>query len=454
MDECCGGAAHPPRGLIDRRAFTRLLSAAGLGAAGMSLVGCGGDSEILTPTTPPSQDPPQPPYPSAADRAIGVAKGLVSEAEPVSDGLRWAVVDGGAHTYPEDLYSGQAGVLSFLAEVHRFRPDPELEEALRLGGAWLRARPPANSNALYEGNAGRAWAFVSLHEALGGPSTWLDEALGLAAPFAQALDGLPGDLINGWAGRGLFLLRLYRVTGDARWLDDARTVADRMLETAVSSGDGIKFPSFTLADGRTVFYTGMSHGSAGAGYFLSRLADALPESEGAGYVASAMSVAAWLAGIRRTVGQGVNWYRREPDQTDQHQIQWCHGAPGIGIFHAELFRVTGIEAYLETALLCATHVFAQGGQHAFPVQCHGVAGNAELFIKLYRTTGHPEWMERARAFEEIVWSRRYRDLYYPCWPSGDGNNRNNPGLMTGTAGVGWFYLQLAMDGEFGGPITD
>ena len=436
---------------MDRRAFLSLLPALGLG-----LAACRDGSDGTRPSPPPVEPPhPQPAYATPTERALGVALGIAKAAETTSGGVRWAVTEDGTTSYRTDLYTGQAGVLAHLAEVYRVTPDASVRTALEQGGQWLRAQPPERSPALYTGGAGRAWAFLSLHEALGGASSpWMQAALELAPGIAGAKHASAGDLIVGLPGQGLLLLRLFRLSGDPRWLTAARELGDVVLSRAVRAGGGIKFASFSLPDGQGVFYTGMAHGSAGAGYFLSRLAEALPASQRGPYLEGALATAAWLDGLARPAGAGVSWYRREPDQVDQQQVQWCHGPPGIGLFYAELYRVAGQTAHLEMAKRCAATVEGEGGTHWGTSQCHGVGGNAGLFIKLHQVTGDDAWLGKARAFEEIVWSRRLTRGPYPAWPLSSGSPVSNPGLMTGNAGVGWFYLQLAREGKLGGPVTE
>jgi lantibiotic biosynthesis protein len=439
---------------MDRRTFVRTLPALGL-----ALTGCRelvGPYDALVPGRPGVPRPPLPPgsYVTPLDRAFGVVAGLLDTAEPVANGVRWPVLGSGGNAYPTDLYAGSAGVIAFLAEAYRLRPNPVLRDVLERAGGALRAAPPASGRGLFDGAAGRAWAYLSLHEALGGAaaSTWLESALALAPGIGAAPGGLIGDVINGTPGQGLFLLRLHAATANPRWLADARRLADLMLARAVPAEGGVKYPSFVLPDGRTVFYTGMAHGAAGAGYFLCRLAAALPPAERAAYREGARAVGRWLAATARpNAAGGVNWLRREPDQIDQEQVQWCHGAPGIGLFFAELRRATGDPADLAMAERCAVTVETYGGNHALTCLCHGVAGNAALFLELYRITGDGVWLARARAFETTVWARRMTELPYPAWRSGDGQSVNNPGLLTGTAGVGWFYLQLATYGAIGFP---
>ena len=440
---------------MDRRTFALALSGLGFG-----LLGCA-DSDPVAPVRPGGNDtppvPPLPPAPSSfdtsAERALGVAAGLVRAAEPAEGGLRWRKIENGAAAYPTELYSGQAGVLAFLAEAYRHAPGDALRRALEGGGRWLERQPLEGSAGLFAGSAGRAWAFLSLHEALGASDpSWLAAALRLAPGIAANLRGSAGDLFTGLPGQGLLLLRLHALTGDPRWLAAARGMADAILPQAVRVGDGHKF-AIGVIDGRTTFYVGMAHGTAGVAYFLCRLADALPAGEREPYLGAARRAAAWLDSIARPAADGTNWYRREPDQMATYQAQWCHGAAGIGLLYADLYRVTRDPAYLATATRAAAEVEALGGRVGTASQCHGLAGNADLFLKLFRVTGDARWLGKATLLAELAWARRYPNTDFPGWPSADGHSANNPGLMTGTAGVGWLYLQLATDGRLSGAVT-
>jgi lantibiotic modifying enzyme len=248
---------------------------------------------------------------------------------------------------------------------------------------------------------------------------------------------------------------MHHVTGEQRWLDSARRACRHHAAARGASGGGIKIPSFADPAGVPVCYTGLSHGSAGAGYFLCRLAQALPAAQhGAPYAEAANAIATWLDGLAvGRVDGGVQWYRREPDQVTQFQATWCHGPPGIGIFYAELHRISGSAAHLDMAARCALTTEAGAAAFVNASQCHGLAGNAQLLLKLFRSTGDPAWLQRARRFGELAWSRRIVPSHYPAWRAGDGTGVDNPGLMTGTSGVGWFYLQLAGDGTLPMPVT-
>ncbi len=84
-------------------------------------------------------------------------------------------------------------------------------------------------------------------------------------------------------------------------------------------------------------------------------------------------------------------------------------------------------------------------------QCHGLAGNAQLYLALLRATGDAEWLARARRYGAVVWERRLPDVAHPAWRAGDSSRRDTASLMTGSGGVGWFYLQLAAEGRLAMP---
>jgi hypothetical protein len=93
---------------------------------------------------------------------------------------------------------------------------------------------------------------------------------------------------------------------------------------------------------------------------------------------------------------GINWPGVVPSREGVALCQYCHGAPGIVTTFADAPFST---PELEDLLL-------QGGEltwNAGPLAkgsnlCHGTAGNGYALLKLYRRTGDPQWLVRARAF--------------------------------------------------------
>jgi lantibiotic modifying enzyme len=72
--------------------------------------------------------------------------------------------------------------------------------------------------------------------------------------------------------------------------------------------------------------------------------------------------------------------------------------------------------------------------------CHGCAGNADLLIEAARVMNEPGHSARAEAVAQAgIEQFEARRLPWPCGIPGAGET---PGLMLGTAGIGYFYLRL------------
>ena len=75
-------------------------------------------------------------------------------------------------------------------------------------------------------------------------------------------------------------------------------------------------------------------------------------------------------------------------------MQFCHGAPGFVICLADI-----PSAALDSLLTAAgAAIWTAGPLTKGSNLCHGTGGNGYAFLKLFRRTGDPLWLERARAF--------------------------------------------------------
>ena len=141
---------------------------------------------------------------------------------------------------------------------------------------------------------------------------------------------------------------------------------------------------------------------------------------------------------------GLNWPAVERDGPPL-KCQWCVGAPGIGLFWTRAYEVLGDPAYLQMATAAGECTYGYGDVRANPSQCHGLSGNAELFIELHRVTRDGLWLERAHDFARQI--MRY------CSPGrtgsdegdvwrGDEPGNTSPDYAYGAAGPGHFFLRL------------
>lgn len=372
------------------------------------------------------------------DRSFAIAAGIIARQQ--ANGV-WNFDDEGRITTPSDAYYGQAGVLLFLAKLYQRQADAEIKKSILKGAAWLKEEKIESlGSGLFTGQSGIAYTYLELYKTLQEPM-WLETAITIGKRLENdqtQLNSAPGDMISGHVSSGLFFLKLYSVTQDVRWLNAAKNKANESLTKAVNSGAGIKFES--QFGNNKVAYVGFAHGAAGAGYFYAKLSQAMGFS-GEPYKKAAQDVGRWLRSIATRSEGGLNWYRREPDQLNEQQNQWCHGAPGIGLFFAKLYEVTQDQEDLSLAKEAAASMLRIG--HANTSLCHGTSGHVQLLLKLYGLTNDDSYLRSARQIGDNLWTSWDKSFFYPSWMGEDGSKKiHNASLMTGNAGRGYAYLQM------------
>ncbi|KAK3022244.1 hypothetical protein RJ639_046032 [Escallonia herrerae] len=90
-----------------------------------------------------------------------------------------------------------------------------------------------------------------------------------------------------------------------------------------------------------------------------------------------------------------NYPASEEDRGDA-LVHWCHGAPGVALTLVKAAEVTYIERELLEAAIDTAEVVWNCGLLKRVGMCHGISGNAYVFLSLYRLTGNMEFLYRAK----------------------------------------------------------
>jgi len=208
----------------------------------------------------------------------------------------------------------------------------------------------------------------------------------LRNPTLEQLWGSPGTLPAA--------IHMFEWTGARRWSDlltRGLTILWDQMEQVPEAGVWLWTQDLY---GRTLRLLGGGHGFAGNVFPALRGAHMLPADLVAGYVLRTEQTL--RATALRDAGL-ANW----PDQLlppgerpAKMRVQDCHGAPGI------ICRLpTRMVPALDDLLVEAGELVWKAGPLAKGAGlCHGTAGNGYAFLKLYRRTGDPRWLDRARAF--------------------------------------------------------
>jgi hypothetical protein len=120
-------------------------------------------------------------------------------------------------------------------------------------------------------------------------------------------------------------------------------------------------------------YTGAAHGLAGICHVLLHLP--LPSDE----LNDVLGTIDYLLSIRFPSGNLPSHIGKESDKL----IHFCHGAPGLTLTLIKAYRVTGADKYRVAALECGEVVWRRGLLRRVGI-CHGISGNAYVFLSLAR----------------------------------------------------------------------
>ncbi|MEW6473210.1 MAG: class IV lanthionine synthetase LanL [Actinomycetota bacterium] len=405
----------------------------------------------------------------AADVVVDLAGWLLDTLGAGPNGHLWPAGAAAASLDPIAVQAGASGVGLFVARLLMAAgdlPGPaqarldevRLREALSQTASWVTdqlTRNPQRPPGLYFGTSGVAWFLADAAAVLG-----RDDLLRRANELALALPvRVPNsDITHGTAGIGLGQLRQWIATGDDRFLARAVVAAEQVLRAAVRhespSGTGVTWPVPLDAPTRlagTVAY-GYAHGNAGIATFLFTVAAATGEPEFADVATEAL-----LTVLPHTVNiEGAAYWPASPDHAgDRSEAgywpSWCNGSSGIGTAFVRAHLATGNPTF-RLAAEAAAKAGLRERWRSSTVQCHGLAGDAELLVDLMTLPArHLEPADPYRraaldAAEALLLQRRTAAGGSGTVFADDSGATISAGFGTGLAGTGAFLLRLVAGG--------
>jgi hypothetical protein len=358
------------------------------------------------------------------------------------------------------LYHGSSGIALFLLELYQQNDDRRLLDVAR--AALARAVAFAKKNprhGFFLGSAGLLYVLGRAAEIAGDSvyDAW-------AAEIGDTLTDLPFEsceLFVGPAGTLLGLLHLHQRQPSAKTRASIESLVRLLTDRAFIAPRGLYWER-ALTQSRGL--TGMAHGAAGIGFALFEashhfgsdacriVATEAYRYEQSHYDATLRNwadfrIGAYLSMSRPDALAHLKEQCRAgnlaPFTSRSFVTAWCHGAAGVGLTRVRAYEITGHEEFLQqardaaaTTLAAQAYQIESGGP---AVLCHGLMGNALLFVELARHDS--AWLEHARtAARAAVGQYATRGHYL----SGIGETREqeDPSVMLGIAGIGSAYLSL------------
>lgn len=266
----------------------------------------------------------------------------------------------------------------------------------------------------------------------------------------------------------LYEAALYKATGEEAYLHFARKMASYIKEQAIEAdgGNGVYWKANDLKQvgmPAESIYPGFSHGTAGIGYAFAVLYEYDKQPFELEY---ALKAADYLLHIADEVGDGLLIpYLYEPDKTpeERQKSAWyqkyyggfCHGPAGTALLYYKLFQLTGDESYLDTVKKFSQGIVELGapeknswGLWNSYCLCCGTPGLVDHFVWMYQVTGEKKYYDLAVRSAAKVDADSFLNpdktkCFYGYW------DRTNPrgvetytGLYIGAAGAGAALLRL------------
>jgi lantibiotic biosynthesis protein len=369
------------------------------------------------------------------------------------------------------LAGGAAGAAIFLdyhARALGGEPDRD-----RLASSLLREAAGSLATGtrgvgLLEGVAGVFWAVTHLRGTELDPSADASLAridLSLLAYLSRSPWTEHFDLVGGLVGLGVYgLERLPRL--DA--ISCVEHVVNRLDELAERDQQGVTWrtPQALLPDGQQDALPngwhnlGIAHGVPGIiGFLAGACAAGIAVERARPLLHGAVS---WLLAQQLPDGALARFaHCIAPELAPSpSRLSWCFGDAGIAATLLLAARAEQMPAWEQAAIAIARHAAARGVESSGVEDtglCHGAAGLAHIFNRLSQTTGEPTLAAAARAWFERTLTMRQPVVsvagFPACEPDDSGTRiwRADPGLLTGTAGVGLALLAAVTTVE---PVWD
>jgi lantibiotic modifying enzyme len=380
------------------------------------------------------------------------------------------------------LASGSAGLAVCVGHLARTRSDQPAETALtHLEDAVdVLATEPLTAS-LYSGFTGIAWAVEQVDRLLGTEDEdrngAIDEALASLLP--RYPQDAPYDLINGLTGLGVYALARWPRPGAASCL---LGVTSQLARRAREDGDGIYWwtPSSWRGPRGEQYRPagvdlGVAHGIAGVIPLLAQvhrlgLAQPVVRRLLDGSVA-------WLLAhlVEGASGPTVPYFVADGIEPGPARSAWCYGDPGVALALLLAAHDVGEPDWATVATGLALRAAARPAEQAGVTDaglCHGSAGLAHLFNRLYQLTAEQALADAARFWIERTLelcsapvpdeSASGMDAHGTAAPGAAAPARvplapaarpacSGPGLLEGSAGVA---LALEAAGTAAEPVWD
>jgi type 2 lantibiotic biosynthesis protein LanM len=341
----------------------------------------------------------------------------------------------------ESLYDGVLGYVIFLAQASNICDETRYGDVARLAMKTIITKvkddgPEVPSVSAFYGETAIVYTMVYCG------LLWHDEELLVVAKSRLSFindelskESAAIDIIDGYAGCLLVLLRVYDMLQDADYLSAARVCGEKLVSEVHD----------ILDRGDMTLLTGYSHGASGIALALTKLGAAVQDNAEYFDLVHALlqyenqhfdvKLQNWLD-LRGNIetnlpGSGVCDF-------------WCHGSSGIALARSEIYQLLqSSDVHMDrwnfvlddlARATASVRLHAAQDNHSL---CHGTLGNVDILLTLAEATSDHSLRELALRLTAYVLEQKDKS----GWVGGLTRSAEMHGLMLGLSGYGYAILR-------------
>lgn len=343
------------------------------------------------------------------------------------------------------LYSGIMGIAVYFHLLFKYTGGEKFEKAAlqldrQLFAYTDRMRASGTDGlptGIYNGESSIVYGYLYLYKA-SGKEEYLEYARRHGEIVARcARKDKNYDLLDGLAGAVHAFLLLHGCTGEGTWLMAAEETAGLLLEAAIETCEGLCWKN-GLSEAALL---GMSHGNAGIMTAFAALYEVSGKQE---YLdASRLSILYEDACYDSNLKNWTDFRAKEGvDRQQADTVAWCHGAGGILLSRIMASKSTAgvLKDIMEPDIKRASDKLVEKCVREGMCLCHGSMGNL-LMLQEYckyiknETPKRYKWRNVQYVYEKL------KGGLSQLLPQ----EKYNPGLMSGYAGIGYALLGIYDD---------
>ncbi|MBD2207954.1 type 2 lantipeptide synthetase LanM [Calothrix sp. FACHB-1219] len=336
------------------------------------------------------------------------------------------------------LNDGSCGIALFLAALWLVTKDEQYRQFALKGLQPLRQHlsdySADNSTKLTEngdigictGLGSLIYGLVQISNLLNEPNL-LDDAQIVASLITSEVISKDQDLniSSGSAGALLALLALYKVTGKQRYLEQAISCGNYLLQQGITGDLGIT--AWNTAEKK--LSPGFAYGAAGIAYALLRLYDITLDGS-------------FLLGAKEAIAYERSLLLAETNnQNHSFPLGWSHGTAGIVLARLGSLTILDHEE-IRQEIISGLNTIQNSNLNLVDRLSCGNFGIIDVFLEAATKLSHPNLLADAQKLAASIVNKTHETGHFYLF-SPHHQDIYNPGFFNGMAGIGYELLRLS-----------